>query len=242
MVPEPRRPFDRLNFHTAMTKQLILLALAAAASFTAAAADVSITYTGKDTSSPVIRTSLTGQIAAGVLNYVDSTSGNSFLAYCIEPAQPNAPTTFGAQTYSVGSFTGTQAALLQALYSSTFASVQSTTEQAAFQLAVWELTNETSTALSVTQNAGSFYMHAANNTQASVQTAASLESLANGYLAAAQSYQGESFYTLTKLTNASYQDLIVATSINAVPEPETYAMLLAGLGIVGLMARRRLPR
>ncbi|MRW89131.1 PEPxxWA-CTERM sorting domain-containing protein [Duganella sp. FT80W] len=27
--------------------------------------------------------------------------------------------------------------------------------------------------------------------------------------------------------------------VSAVPEPETYAMLLAGLGLVGMMARRR---
>lgn len=31
----------------------------------------------------------------------------------------------------------------------------------------------------------------------------------------------------------------VVAHVNAVPEPETYAMLLAGLGIVGAMARRR---
>jgi hypothetical protein len=30
-------------------------------------------------------------------------------------------------------------------------------------------------------------------------------------------------------------------SVTAVPEPESYAMLLAGLGIVGMMARRRRP-
>ncbi|OZA36288.1 MAG: hypothetical protein B7X87_14305 [Hydrogenophilales bacterium 17-64-34] len=29
-------------------------------------------------------------------------------------------------------------------------------------------------------------------------------------------------------------------SVTAVPEPETYAMLLAGLGLVGFVARRRL--
>lgn len=36
-------------------------------------------------------------------------------------------------------------------------------------------------------------------------------------------------------TNSWYK----ATSVVAVPEPETYAMLLAGLGLVGFMARRR---
>jgi hypothetical protein len=29
-------------------------------------------------------------------------------------------------------------------------------------------------------------------------------------------------------------------SISAVPEPETYAMLLAGLGMIGLAAKRRM--
>ncbi|MEG1118645.1 MAG: FxDxF family PEP-CTERM protein, partial [Janthinobacterium sp.] len=31
----------------------------------------------------------------------------------------------------------------------------------------------------------------------------------------------------------------VSGYVSAVPEPETYAMLLAGLGLVGFMARRR---
>lgn len=32
---------------------------------------------------------------------------------------------------------------------------------------------------------------------------------------------------------------ITVEGVSAVPEPETYAMLLAGLGMIGFMARRR---
>lgn len=228
-----------MNIAKAMKKHFALLALAAA-SACASAADVSITYMGKDTSSPVVRTSLTGgQVALGVLNYVDAATGKSFQAYCIEPSQPNALTAFGAQPYAISSFSGTQADLLQALYSSSFSAVQTPAQQAAFQLAIWEISFETTPSLNVTPNEGSFFARAANSSPAALDLANTLSAQANSYLAVAQAYQGPSLYTLTKLTNASYQDLIVATPV---PEPETYALLLAGLAVVGGVARRRLPR
>lgn len=40
-------------------------------------------------------------------------------------------------------------------------------------------------------------------------------------------------------TNGFDLDAIGAHEVTAVPEPETYALLLAGLGVVGLVARRR---
>jgi hypothetical protein len=44
-------------------------------------------------------------------------------------------------------------------------------------------------------------------------------------------------------TDFDYNDMAVKVeSINAVPEPETYAMLLAGLGAMGFVARRRKSR
>jgi hypothetical protein len=39
--------------------------------------------------------------------------------------------------------------------------------------------------------------------------------------------------------DADYDDMVVGLKVTAVPEPETYALLLAGLGAVGFIARRR---
>lgn len=64
--------------------------------------------------------------------------------------------------------------------------------------------------------------------------------------------QGVGFYMnftgdapITKVTFASTQDAFESDNhsyIAAVPEPETYAMLLAGLGLIGVAARRRQQR
>jgi hypothetical protein len=43
---------------------------------------------------------------------------------------------------------------------------------------------------------------------------------------------------MTNLKNAAYLGTV---SASPAPEPETYAMLLAGLGVVGFLARRRRP-
>lgn len=213
-----------------------------------AADTVSIRFMSRDASAPVLNTSLISNYVTGGLNFTGAATG-SFLAYCIEPNQSFALSfksdgvTPNFKTYTVDSFSGSQASLLQGLYSSSFASVHSGNQQAAFQLAVWEIMRETSGTLGIAQGDGSFFLKTDGATGQQNGINNSVQALATHYLSAADSYSGPALYSLTKLSSASYQDLVVATAVsNPVPEPETYALFLAGLGAVGLIARRRLPR
>ena len=46
-------------------------------------------------------------------------------------------------------------------------------------------------------------------------------------------------YKINTALAGSYSGNIAISPVSAVPEPETYAMLIAGLGLIGFMARRR---
>ena len=176
---------------------------------------------------------VTNNYAATALNYSYVGTGESFIAYCIEPNESNGRA-LRERSYGVESFTGAQAQNLQGLFSTSYAALSTYDEKAAFQLAVWELVRETNGTFNV--GAGSFQVLGNSATVEAVST------LANAYLTQALSYSGPAHYSLTKLTNDGLQDLVVATAVSAVPEPESYALFLAGLGAIGLMARRRLPR
>lgn len=43
----------------------------------------------------------------------------------------------------------------------------------------------------------------------------------------------------SRVGDADFDDMVVRVAVSPVPEPETYAMMLAGLGLVGAVARRR---
>ena len=58
---------------------------------------------------------------------------------------------------------------------------------------------------------------------------------ANGLLSAFGNVQ--SLYTVHILKNVNHQDFLLLTPV---PEPKGYAMLLAGLGVIGFVWRRRI--
>lgn len=207
-----------------------------------AAGTVTIKWQGVDTAGTKLTTMdegvstttpVTNNYATTALNYTYVDSAQSFIAYCIEPGQGNGRAGVN-RVYDVASFSGTQAQQLQGLFSSSFAGLSTYNDKAAFQLAVWELMREAGPLMDT--NAGSYHVVGSDATTMAVA------SLANSYLAQALAYTGPANYQLTRLGNNGLQDLIVAVPMAPVPEPESYALFLAGLGAMGMIARRRLSR
>ena len=238
-----------MNFRTLNVVAGLALALSGQVAF--AATNVDISWNGNSAKDGVRLNAFDGtdKVFGGLaheLSYSDvSTSSlESFLAFCIEPAQSN---TKLVTSYEKSVFGGSQGNLLAALYTTSYktGATWDATSQAAFQVAVWELTQQAAGANGVTvydAGSGSFRVAGAD----------SVVSLANTFLSNAVGFTGASTYTVYKLVNANYQDLVMATKLDVptvpplvvtqVPEPETYALLLAGLGIMGLKVRRRAPR
>lgn len=178
-----------------------------------------------------LSTPVTNNYATTALNYSYAATGQSFVAYCIEPDQQNGRAGVSRE-YFIESFSGVQAQRLQGLFSTEYAQLNTYTDKAAFQVAVWEIMRETSGTFDAA--AGSFQLLGSD---AATSTVAAL---ANNFLATAASYNGPALYSLTRLSSGNLQDLVTASAV--VPEPETYALLLGGLGVIGMVARRRLPR
>jgi hypothetical protein len=174
-------------------------------------------------------------VTAGLLNF-ETSDKESFTAFCVELGQY---TSSLLQTYQVGSFNSTQGSNLQNLLSASYATVDTKAERAAFQLAVWELTHESKAGkFSVTESGRGNVSQgfSLNNSSANY---GSLMSQANSYLDAGAAYKGAGLYQIEKLSNANHQDLLRFNAVTAVPEPSSYALLMAGLGVIGFVSRRR---
>jgi hypothetical protein len=152
---------------------------------------------------------------------------SSFIAYCAE-YQTTLPRAAGGlpAVYAEGTFGAKQADLVKAasyMYN-TGVYDPATKEQAALNQAIfWEILNEDS---------GSYSFSTGDFKISSTGRDAAL-SFDFNLLNSADAHR--SVY-VTALTNSTYQDLL---TVSAVPEPSTYALMLAGLAGVGFLARRR---
>ena len=174
-----------------------------------------------------------GNYFSGSQTIAVGTNANTFLAYCVDPFQ-YASTSFTLYNDNVPDLTGffgaTRAAEIGTLYNYAYAgtvgpsTATTNLNAAAFQLALWEIANDDG-------NLATGLVHTTGTTTPAVVTAA--QSLLT-YVGSNTS--GPAQYTFKLYTSADRQDYLVAIPV---PEPETYAMLLAGLGLLGVIARRR---
>lgn len=211
-------------------KKFLLSAIASAAVFAAPAHALSVTdvvYADgyqkvwiSTTDVPLFSNQVDGAGALFV-STVDPTQ--SFIAYCVELTQnfANLP---GA--YTEADFGAKQADLTKAvqwmLNNDTF-NPDGAVESALNQSIIWEIIYENSG----TYGFGTGDFQISNSAVAGASTLAFDFGQLDGVVAHA---------TIAKLENGSNQDLLVVT---AVPEPSTYALMLAGLAGVGFLARRR---
>lgn len=171
-----------------------------------------------------------GAVYAGGFNaMLDGTE--AFIAYCVDTAQSfNWGQVFSVTAVAANDKFGASKALAMGqLYTQHFGSISNATESAAFQVALWEIVNETTSSYSL--DTGTF--RATNN----LAVVALASTWMSGLVGAGDAYD------LTVLTNSSYQDQLMATlSVNplsTVPEPQTLALVLAGFIAMGAVVRRR---
>ena len=152
-------------------------------------------------------------------------NGDTFLAYCIDPFEYSSTSALSYALSPLSSLGSPQAADVAKLYSQSYASTSGNdAKSAAFQLALWELGKDDG-------SLSSGNVQKTNSTDTNVVTAAT--SMIN---LAKTGATGSTQYALNLYTNQGKQDFLVASPV---PEPETYAMLLSGLALMGWVSRRR---
>ncbi|MEF7614900.1 PEP-CTERM sorting domain-containing protein [Aquincola sp. MAHUQ-54] len=151
--------------------------------------------------------------SAGLKEVLNLTTGGSFLAYCLQAAidVPTTSAQYSASVYAAS-------ADVQELYDRFYGSVTSGVTQAvAFQLALWELVDGPAvSAVKMPLDAKA----AATQMLDTVRASGTVSQV----------------YTLTAWRTDGYQDVLQASMV---PEPETYALMLAGVGAVAFLSRRR---
>ena len=207
-----------------------IAALGLAASFAAPASAAIVNLTGYANGGPSSVSVASPSYSAGAGQFQGTLDGNAFKTFCAEIGQDfNFNTNY---TYSIVSGTtawtnpvylGLSRLVTWLAANPTFNN--SADKSAAMQSAVWEVIYETSGSYNLA--AGTFQASASGATQTALNN-----------LNAQWGSINTTLPTLfaDKLTNGSRQDFLLTTPV---PEPEAFAMMLAGLGLVGAIARRR---
>jgi hypothetical protein len=219
-----------------MSKKLVSSLVAVAiTSFCGMAQADDVSFTGFSHGSQTVTATLSGPnpavaktVSAGGFNTILN-GGPSFESYCVDLYQT---ISFGAPPYHdytlVGLshlFTNSNAYTdLSRLYARAGVVNNSVTE-AAFQIAVWEIAYEaTGVAYNLASGAATFVGGTALSSGALTLATTWLTSLAG------------TGPIISVLEGREHQDVIFPTPV---PEPETYALFMAGLATVGFMSRRR---
>ena len=209
----------------------LLIGIAAACAMGTAAADP-VTFDGFAHGSQAVRGTLSSpnqyrdlMVSAG--GFTTLWGDQSFVSYCVDFYQwlPS----FGSTntSYSLvdaGSFFGSRLDAVSRLFSGRSAEVDTAVEEAAFQIALWEIRYEAAgNAFDTTSGAAVFSDYGDD-----------ARSLAQTYLNGLSGYSNT--FEVSVLKSDYNQDVVFAAPV---PEPSTYALMLAGLAAVGFVARRR---
>jgi hypothetical protein len=221
--------------------KILRLSLAAAILATgtgfAAAETVTLHYAGPGSTLTTQVTLPTGTHNYIVGNYRLEPSGpaQSFLAFCVDPFQWASGSDRSYDKSSLASFLSgvpgstTKLAEVTALFGHAYAgTIGNATKAAGFQLALWEVFND-----SHNLSDGVVRTTGLTNVGAADEADRLLDALSGWTSTPGTAYQ------LTMYSNAAHQDFLAATPV---PEPETVALLLGGLALLGVATRRRAVR
>ncbi|HEX5341737.1 MAG TPA: PEP-CTERM sorting domain-containing protein [Duganella sp.] len=205
-------------------------------------------------SGQVLETGVGGSMFSGMsnqpvetYNVTDSSLAAAILAFCVEPLvtqKVGAVYTQQAAVSSVSSISlfsslGTERAnRIQALFEQNYGNLNSSADRLGFALALWDLVGDDGNLSSgiqhFTGDAFGFSMDDGGMIDL-VATQAMLDATAGATLHNTYKYTLFTGSTDGGITNDS-QALL---SVSAVPEADTWAMMVVGLGLVGFMGRRK---
>jgi len=165
-------------------------------------------------------------LEAGVGQFVffNQTTNSLLYTYCGELAQTSVQSSTFLPSTLAASYSAPVATLIDKLFTSAYAGVSNAVGSAAFQLALWEVIADPQ---SLNLGSGVFQATSAA-TGVMTQANAMLAGLATAPIGG---------YSYTVWRSDTEQDQI---SVAAIPEPSTYALFLAGLGMLLSIAIRRL--